>query len=240
MDFDLGYFLAGLRAPGLSPRYVPETGSTNDDLLAEASLPEGAVLIAGRQSAGRGRMGRGFASPEGGLYMSVLLRPEPAAAEHITARAAVAAALAIEGVSGRKTGIKWVNDILIDGKKACGILASARAGDGLAVALGFGVNVSAVPEGLEDTACAVFADPPGRAREALAAAILNAYFLGAQDVFEEYARRCVSLGRAVTVRSPAGEYPARAVALDRGFRLVVERGDGSRTALDSGEASVKI
>ena len=126
MPFELSKLKKRLRVPGLDVRYTEETGSTNADLLEDGSAASGSVLIAGRQSAGRGRMRRAFASPEGGLYMSVLFRDISAAdALQFTPRAAVAVSLAIERSSGRRAYIKWVNDVLLDGLKVCGILAEA-------------------------------------------------------------------------------------------------------------------
>lgn len=226
-------------APGYDIRFVAETASTNTALLEAADARAGTALVALSQSAGRGRMGRSFASPEGGLYMSLLI--EPASAEDallITPRAAVAVCRAIEAVSGRETGIKWVNDILMDGKKVCGILAEARAGERLRVVLGVGVNVSAVPEGLEDTAGAVFEAAPALAREKIAAGILNE-LRGEGDFRAEYLRRCVTVGREVTVTRGTERFTARALGIDERFRLLVERG-GEILALDSGEATLHI
>lgn len=224
-------------APGYDIRFIDTTASTNTALLEAADARAGTALVALSQSAGRGRMGRSFASPEGGLYMSLLL--EPASAEDallITPRAAVAVCRAIEAVSGRETGIKWVNDILIGGKKVCGILAEARAGERLRVVLGVGVNVSAVPEGLEDTAGAVFEAAPVLARERLAAGILNE-LRGGYDFRAEYLRRCVTVGKEVAVTRGAERFTARALGIDERFRLLVERG-GEILALDSGEATL--
>lgn len=226
-------------APGYDIRFVAETASTNTALLEAADARAGTALVALSQSAGRGRMGRSFASPEGGLYMSLLI--EPASAEDallITPRAAVAVCRAIEAVSGRETGIKWVNDILMDGKKVCGILAEARAGERLRVVLGVGVNVSAVPEGLEDTAGAVFEAAPALAREKIAAGILNE-LRGEGDFRAEYLRRCVTVGREVAVTRGTERFTARALGIDERFRLLVERG-GEILALDSGEATLHI
>lgn len=241
MPFELDAVKRALRISGLELRYTGVTGSTNADLLNDPSAGPGSVLIAGAQTAGRGRMERAFASPEGGLYMSVLLRPISAAdALLITPRAAVAVSRAVEDVAGRETGIKWVNDVLIGGKKVCGILAEARAGEHLDVALGIGVNVFSVPEGLEDTAGAVFSAPAEQAREKLSAAILNELFATDCDVHAEYVRRCVVPGHEVTVHGAGGTYRARALAVDERFHLIVERSDGSREALDSGEVSVRL
>ena len=104
--------------------------STNTVLkaLAAEGAPAGLALIAGEQTAGRGRMGRSFYSPaDSGLYLSLLLRPNVSAVEatRLTACAAVAVAETIEELSGRPAQIKWVNDIFVDGRKVCGILTEA-------------------------------------------------------------------------------------------------------------------
>ena len=233
-----------LRVPGLDVRYTEETGSTNADLLEDGSAASGSVLIAGRQSAGRGRMRRAFASPEGGLYMSVLFRDISAAdALQFTPRAAVAVALAIERSSGRRAYIKWVNDVLLDGLKVCGILAEAVTRRGLDMVLGIGVNVAepdgGFPEALRGVAGAVFKDPIEFAREKLAAGILNALFDESLDVYTEYVRRSAVLGRDITVRRTGAAYEARALEIDRDYRLIIERG-GQRETLDSGEVSIRL
>lgn len=240
MPFELDKVKSGLRVPGLDLKYVEETGSTNADLLSAADAKPGTVLIAGTQSAGRGRMRREFASPEGGLYMSVLLEPHSAdEALLITPSAAVAAALAIDALTGSVAGIKWVNDILLHRKKVCGILAEAVAGERMRVVLGIGANVSAVPSGLEEIAGSFFPDGRAHAREELASAILNRLFEPPEDVYGEYLRRSVVLGRSVTVHRGGESYAARALDIDRSFRLVVEH-DGKIEALNSGEVSVRL
>lgn len=245
MDFNMDVLTGALRAGGLDIRYVPETGSTNADLLAAPDAVAGSVLIAGAQSAGRGRMSRSFASPEGGLYMSVLLRPESVEkALSLTPRAAVAVARAIEELTGCRTGIKWVNDVLIGGKKVCGILAEAVAGESLSVVLGIGVNIAeppgGFPEELRGTAGTIFANAPALARERLAAGILNGLFADEFDVYREYIRRSAVVGRSVTVSRGGESYAAYALAIDSHFRLVVEREDGTRESLNSGEVSVRL
>ena len=244
MPFELSKLKKRLRVPGLDVRYTEETGSTNADLLEDGSAASGSVLIAGRQSAGRGRMRRAFASPEGGLYMSVLFRDISAAdALQFTPRAAVAVSLAIERSSGRRAYIKWVNDVLLDGLKVCGILAEAVNRRGLDMVLGIGVNVAepdgGFPEALRGVAGAVFEDPIEFAREKLAAGILNALFDESLDVYTEYVRRSAVLGRDITVRRTGAAYEARALEIDRDYRLIIERG-GQRETLDSGEVSIRL
>ena len=134
---------------------VRHTVTSTNTLLKEMAAkgaPEGTIMIAAEQTAGKGRFDRKFVSEVCGVYFSIVLRPSIPASEAlmITTAAAAATAEAVEAVSGRKTGIKWVNDVFIDGKKICGILTEAAfgmEGGGLDYAvLGIGINVKA-PEG---------------------------------------------------------------------------------------------
>ena len=126
--------------------------STNDLLRAAAAegAPEFTVIAAQRQTAGRGRQGRAFFSPpQTGLYLSMLLRPDMPAEDalRVTPMAAAAAARAAEQCAGRPVQIKWVNDLLLDGRKICGILAeaqfSAQTGKPDFIVLGIGINLTA-------------------------------------------------------------------------------------------------
>ena len=124
----------------ISKLVYKELVSTNDTAkeLAEKGAPEGALIVAEHQSGGRGRAGHTFYSPEGGLYMSLVLRPRFSDFTLITPAAAVAVCRALEGL-GFECGIKWVNDIYKDGKKVCGILTESNINAGWAV-LGIGIN----------------------------------------------------------------------------------------------------
>ncbi|MEE0807769.1 MAG: biotin--[acetyl-CoA-carboxylase] ligase, partial [Acutalibacteraceae bacterium] len=127
---------------------LDETHSTNDVAreLARQGAEEFSCVLSKRQTGGRGRMGRKFFSYDGGVYLSVVLRPDinPKDSLFITVAAAVAMAEVIEEVSGKRALIKWVNDIYIDGKKVCGILTEGSiSGESLQFAiLGVGVNLS--------------------------------------------------------------------------------------------------
>ena len=133
-------------------RYVPETPSTNDAVLdlALAGAPEGTALVAGRQTAGRGRRGRAWFSPSGaGLYVSVVFRP-PAISPLLTLMSGVALAEAVYGVSGVAVTLKWPNDLVVERgtrRKLGGILAEAGGSTGGAahVVVGFGINVAEIP-----------------------------------------------------------------------------------------------
>ncbi len=234
---------------------VEECGSTNTLLKERAgTLPEGFVLIARRQSAGRGRLGRRFFSPDAtGLYLSILLRPalSPADAALLTPAAAVAAARAVDGCFGVETKIKWVNDLYLRGKKICGILAESSYGGGSSPAytvLGAGFNI-APPEGgfpadIAEVAGAIAEKAAPGDRERLAGAFLRELYglytaLPATPFYEEYRARDLVCGRDVTVLSPDGSTPAHAEEILPDFSLAVRLPDGTRRALAAGEVSLR-
>lgn len=222
--------------------------STNTQVkdMAEHGAAEGATLIATAQSGGRGRRGRTFASPQGGLYLSTLLRPQGDIDPGIiTCRAAVAAARAIESVWDLSVDIKWVNDLFIAGRKVAGILAEgvlSPDGTVTAVVLGVGINVyGTLPEELQDIATTLAAQGATVTREDLAAAFLNQWeqVLTEEDFMEEYRRRSLVLGRSVTVVRGSDSFTATARSItDRGH-LVVDTAAGE-TTLTSGEVSVRL
>lgn len=228
---------------------------TNAALRARAAqgAAEGLVCIAQAQSAGRGRQGRSFYSPPGGLYMSILLRPEIGAhqAVQLTVMAAVAAAKAAEEVAGVPIGIKWVNDLWRGERKICGILTEAAMDveSGLLdfAVVGPGFNLVPPPEGwpaqLAGIAGSLFdSPPPPGTRARLAAAFLNhlwpLYRSGRmQRVLPDYRARQVLPGRRVMVCPGHGpQYPATVLGVDDACRLVVQpEGAHTPTALYSGE-----
>src|SRR5690606_30963034 len=130
--------LAGRRFADV--RWVTTTGSTNADVLALArdGAPEGVVVVADHQSAGRGRRTRRWGAPPGGsLLVSVLLRPPAGVASAVTMAAAVAMADAVEAVAGVKVGLKWPNDLVVGDRKLAGILAEADWPTGTTIAAGY-------------------------------------------------------------------------------------------------------
>ena len=232
--------------------------STNTVLreMAAEGAPEFTVLIASEQTAGKGRMTRRFHSPSGtGLYLSILLRPAIRADEalFITTAAAVAVARTVEEVSGRTAEIKWVNDVLMDGRKICGILTEASfdmESGGLEYAVcGIGVNIippeNGFPEEIKDIAGAVFENrPPFDVKNRIAAGILEkfrSYYqnLSARSFFEEYRQRSATVGKRITVYGSGEPRRATALAIDESCRLVVRFDDGTQKALYTGEVSIK-
>ena len=230
--------------------------STNNraKALAAAGAAGGTAVIADSQSGGKGRLGRSFFSPEhSGVYLTVILRPDcaPDRAGLLTSLAAVAAARAVEKVSGADVKIKWVNDLYLNGKKICGILTEGglglEAGKLEYAVVGIGINVRRMefPPELRDIATSV-ANETGASpdRNRLIAEILNGLdgLLGDLETgafLEESRRRSCVIGREVTVIEGERKYPAKALDIDGRGRLVIETKEG-RTCLDYGEVSLKL
>lgn len=222
--------------------------------MAAAGAENGAVLIAGRQTGGRGRLGRGFVSPEGGLYLSLLLRPEgpPERAASLSALAAVAVCRAVRAAAGVEAAVKWPNDVLLHGKKLCGILAESAVEAGkVRVVLGIGVNANLrredFPEELRETACSLLTET-GRPvdLDALAGELIRtldtltaAWAADAGAFLEEYRRLCVTPGREVLVLRGGAGRRALALAVNDGGSLRVRWPDGREEDICSGEVSVR-
>lgn len=212
--------------------------STNARLkeLAEAGAPEGTVVLAGGQTAGRGTGDRSFFSPDGeGLYLSLLLRPqaEPDQLLTLTGRTATAVREGIQRASGAPCGIKWLNDIWLNGKKLCGILAELSP-DMDYVIIGIGVNLTQsrgcfAAQGLEDIATSLAAEGYPAEREHLLACILdemqNMYRRfpdGKADCLRSYRAHCLTVGRQVSWRENGVEREGIATGIDESFALIVD------------------
>ncbi len=237
-----------------------QTDSTNTALKQDyADQPEGFTLLAQTQTAGRGRLGRSFYSPPGGgLYMSVLLRPQLPLAQFnlLTLAAAVAVCRAINACCGLSPTIKWVNDILLDGKKLCGILTEAAVeGETGAIhyaIVGIGVNLrldhTSLPDALRPVAGALadFTSQVPR-RAALAAAILEqlertyACLSAGQTapILDAYRAHLCYIDQPIRVLSPSGAYEAICRGINDQGNLLIERPDGTRDVLQSGEISTR-
>ncbi len=231
------------------------TDSTNDELKRLCGAPDGVYCIAAQQTGGRGRRGRQFASPAGGIYLSVLLRPAAEAAEllHLTPMAAVAVRRAIADCCDVEVGIKWINDLVVKGKKLCGILTElcceADTGHVQSVIVGVGINCNTdpLPEPLRDTATSLRLetghpiDP-----NALAAAMVRrlwemerALQTEKEAYLAEYAACCVTLGKQVQVIREDTRRSAFAEGIDDSGGLIVRYEDGTRAVVSAGEVSVR-
>ena len=236
---------------------VPSTGSTNADLLARAlrGEPEGAVLAAEEQRAGRGRMGRTWTSPpRAALTFSVLLKPAvpPARRGWLPLLTGVTVAAAVTEVTGVETGLKWPNDLLAGEAKLAGILAEA-VGD--AVVVGIGLNVSTEPAEFPSPRPGALPATSLRAvgaaaldREELLLAILAGFerwyrawqqARGDPDrsgLRDEYVRWSATIGRTVRAELPGGQaLSGSAVGVDSDGRLLVRVSSGSEVAVAAGD-----
>ncbi len=226
--------------------------------LAQEGAPHGTVVIANTQTAGKGRMGRSFYSPaDNGVYMSLLLRPNLSAQSGplVTTAAAVAVCRAIEKTLELNTEIKWVNDVLLNGKKICGILTeglmdfeSSTVGH---MVVGIGVNVWAgeFPAELSQKACALkpAAITHGEgfvARNRLIAEVINEMMkllenIESREFINEYRKRSVVIGKDILILRGNDNITAKALDVDDNGGLVVRFEDGSTQTLTSGEISIR-
>ena len=256
--------------PGIKPFLSPQTQpyadriqiyksleSTNKTAkeMAVAGARHGTVIISDCQTMGRGRYSRSFFSPSGGLYMSLILRPEVLHFENptlVTAFAAVSVCEAIESISEKVPKIKWVNDIFIDGKKVCGILTEAvtdfESGGLDWVVLGIGINVytrtEEFPSDLQASATSIYPDKKTKGvRNKLSAEIINRILgfettPGDTEIFEKYKKRLMMLGKEITVIQNQLEYRATAIDVDSVGHLIVKNKNGEIITLSSGEIRI--
>ena len=242
-----------------SVELLKSVASTNTVLcgMAAKGAPEGYVVVAEEQTAGRGRQGRSFHSPpDSGIYFSLLLRPGSKAddAALVTSAAAVATAQAIGQITGVEVGIKWVNDLFYKNKKVCGILTEAtldmESGMVESIVLGIGINITRPENGfpglLENVATALIEKTEGKEniRCRLIAATLDNFWkyylsLAQRGFLEEYRKRSIVLGRDIYVLSGEERIPAHALAIDEDCRLIVRYENGKKATLNSGEVRVR-
>ncbi|MCJ7575325.1 MAG: biotin--[acetyl-CoA-carboxylase] ligase [Dehalococcoidia bacterium] len=232
--------------PGLEQRihYFPEIGSTMDAAreLAKKGAGEGTIVIAEVQTRGRGRLSREWLSPEGGIYFTLVLRPRisPAYAPRINLMAGIAVAVTIKELYGLKAELKWPNDVLIEGKKVCGILAEMDAETDVLnfVNVGIGINVNTSLPRFEKTATSL--------KDALGREISRKKFLSAlaveierwlpllmkADLLEEWRRLSATLNRDVRIMSLGEEVTGQAMDIDAtGALLVKDKAGSLRTVL---------
>ncbi len=223
-------------------RWLADTDSTNQHVLdlARSGAPDGVVVVADHQRAGRGRLGRTWSAPPGAsLLVSVLLRPDlPPDDRHLVVMAAaVAMADAVATTTGVHADLKWPNDLLVGHRKLAGILAEA-SGDAVVVGIGVNVDWPEIPAELADiaTACNVEGGRP-TSREELLAAFLTRYAACLDDLVgtrRAYRSRLATTGRRVRVERPDGVLVGVATGVDDSGRLLVDA-DGSRHAIAAGD-----
>lgn len=246
--------LSGLatRAFGQNLYFYEETGSTNDDIKGFCREPEGTLVVAETQNAGKGRRGRSWSSPPGeNLYFSLLLKPEipPEDTPAITLTAGLAVCETIRRITGLDAGIKWPNDVLAQGKKLCGILTEAvLEGDSLSYAvLGIGVNLNTEafpPEAGIAGSLRMLTGREWDRRTFLQALLLNleqryeTYLKsGFSGLLADYKALSVTLGKEVDIHGRTSFF-GRAVDIASDGSLLVETASGVVT-VRSGEATLR-
>ena len=237
---------------------LEEVGSTNTMLksMTLQGAPQGTVLIASRQTAGRGRLGRNFLSPEGaGVYLSALIRPdaEVGALMHLTCAAAVAMCNAVEAASGIRPQIKWTNDLVIGKHKLGGILTElVFQGSKLSGAvIGIGINCRQKPEdfdpSIRDMATSL-SMAAGRevSRSRLAGEMIRALENMSRELIPEksrlmaqYEKDCMTIGQMIRVVRGESESYGTAVGIDSDGGLIVEYDSGITETVAFGEVSVR-
>src|SRR4030042_1436512 len=232
--------------PGLEQRihHFREISSTMDAAreLAKRGAREGTIVIAEVQTHGRGRLSREWLSSEGGIYFTLILRPRisPAYAPRINLMAGSAVAVTIKELYGLKAGLKWPNDVLIAGKKVCGILAEMDAETDVVnfVNVGIGLNANVSIPRFEITATSL-KDALGREisrKEFLSALVVEIErwlpLLMKADLLEEWRRLSATLNKEVKVTSLGEKVTGQAIDIDTTGALMVKDEDGSlRTVL---------
>lgn len=248
-----------LKTPQVYLKLYQETDSTNRAAKQAAVAGEaghGSAILARRQSAGRGRRGRNFYSPEdAGLYLSIILEPRGSLRESLllTAEAAVAVYKAVKQITGIPLDIKWVNDLYYNGKKVCGILTEAvtdfESGEIQFAVVGIGLNLyeteGGYPRELQGIAGGLYKTSQEAAavnRNHLAAAVINCILEETRELRlpSEYAERNIVPGHMVEIIDGERSRTARALEICPDGRLKIQEKDGSETLLSYGEISLKI
>ena len=236
------------------------TDSTNKRIkdFADEGFPAGQTAIANEQTAGRGRRGRSFLSlKDKGIYLSYLLRPTctPQDVASITAWTAVAVGRAVKTVTGLSPDIKWVNDLLLGGRKICGILTElsieTETGSIQSAVVGIGINVNQTledfPEELRSFAgsCAMAVGHP-ISRAALASEVVkemdklrDSWPDGKADFLSTYRSFCITTGKEINVIAGSNVRKGKALDVDDDFALIVEFEGGNVEHVQSGEVSIR-
>ena len=247
---------AGIFAGEIYDYDVVESTNVIAKEKAREGASEGCVVIADSQTGGKGRLGKVWDSPGGtGIWMSVLIRPEipPHEVSGITLVAGLAICQGIRAVTGLEAYIKWPNDIVINGKKVCGILTemSAEMDRVNYVIVGIGINVNTVdfPEELQKigTSLKIESGKPYRRKDVVAQVLmfLEKYYgdyiegKSLDGILDDYKELCITLKNDVQIVDRNHTYWAKPLDIDKTGSLLVEKEDGTQATITSGEVSVR-
>lgn len=250
---------------GLKTKYVGknlyvfnEVGSTNTiaKFLSKNGIGNGSVVIAEKQTAGRGRSGKSWESPLGGIWLSIVLTPDVDYSKIplITLATGVAVAKTLEEIGIENPEIKWPNDIMVNGKKVCGILTEAITNfntiEHVIIGVGIDANLSIedFPEELQNTTTTLEREI-GRVNENLLIKLfleelekIIELFNGKcyEDILKEWRKRSYTIGKIVEVKKPfSRSYDAYAAGISKEGELIVEKHDGTLEKVISGECLIK-
>lgn len=238
--------------------YFDVIDSTNKKAkeLAMLGAKHGTLVVSNEQTAGKGRYGRSFESPkDSGIYMSLILRPEELSYSNptiITAYAAVIVSETIEELTGKKIGIKWVNDLFYQDKKVCGILTEAvtdfESGQIEWIVLGMGINISTneaiFSEEVRNKAGAIFNENETAVnRNQLVAKLLEGLLkrhvqLSKSELMSEYKNKSIVLDKKVMIQQGQDSYMVRITDIDEEGQLIIETESGKERAFNSGEIRI--
>lgn len=232
--------------------YYPTLPSTMDTARDKArhGSPEGTVIIAGEQTAGRGRLMRSWISPEGNIALSIILRPKTAYLPYLVMIASLAAAQSINTVTGQKAQIKWPNDVLIDGKKVCGILIENELKGNKVVfaVIGIGINTNLkVSEHLDISESA--ASLKTSRDTDLSAAVMKSLFTGfdrlyaqlpdGKPIFKDWRSQLVTLGKNVRAAWGKDVISGTAEDVDESGALWIRDANGTLMKVVAGDVTLK-
>jgi len=244
------------RIVGQKVLYYPSLPSTMDIARQEVAsgTPEGTVIVADEQTAGRGRLKRSWLTPTGNVALSVVFYPRLSELPSLVMMASLAVVCTIESTAGLNAVIKWPNDVLIAGRKVCGILIEADArpvdGDRATYAIiGIGINVTLDSAGfpeIEPTATSLYSET-GKQISRLAVIRellkeLDRLYLSLESgasLFEKWRDRLVTLGRMVTVTSIDSAFEGFAQSVERDGSLLVRCADGAIKRVVAGDVTLK-
>lgn len=238
--------------------YFDTIDSTNTKAqeLAEKGYPSGTLVVADKQESGKGRRGRSWVSPSGtGIFMTLMIKPDinPNNASMLTLVAALAVAKAITSVTGEEAMIKWPNDIVVNGKKVCGILTEMNAQfdyiNHIVVGIGINVHNESFPEEISQMASSLMIEAGGkRFHRAQIIAETMSYFEQYYDTFlktqdlsalvREYDELLVNRNKSVRVLDPKEPFDGKAMGITSKGELIVDTWE-SRKLVSSGEVSVR-
>lgn len=238
--------------------FYDEIDSTNDECkkLAEQGAAHGTLVVAEKQTHGKGRRGRSWESPKGtGIWMTLLLRPdiEPYNSSGLTLVAAMAIGKAIEEVTSLEAKIKWPNDIVVNGKKVTGILTEMSAQPDMInyIVIGIGINVNTedFPEDIKATASSLKIESGKIVKRSSIIAAFGKYFeqyykkyVSEQDMsllIEEYNAELINVNREIKVLAKENSYTGIARGINRHGELIVETDDKEIRTVVAGEVSVR-